>query len=127
MSKSNRPMSPHLQVYRWEWSMSYSILHRMTGVALGVGSLILAVWLISLAISPKIFLQLHGLLTQSWIGIVVMTGCLWSLCYHLLNGIRHLFWDIGKGFDIGVARMTGHLVGVTSIGLTAAIVLLILA
>lgn len=107
MSMPERPLSPHLQVYRWQWTMAYSILHRATGVALGVGTLLLVWWLLALATGPSAFDMAQGFV-GSLIGRLLLFGWTFALFYHLANGIRHLFWDTGRGFELETAAVTGH-------------------
>jgi len=104
-----RPMSPHLSIWRWHITMATSILHRATGVALYVGGLIGAAWAISLAQGPETYGTFKHLL-GSPLGKVVMAGLTLSFFYHLANGIRHLVWDVGKGFDIRTANATSIVV-----------------
>lgn len=112
-----RPMSPHLQVYKLPLTANLSILHRGTGAALFVG-LILMVWVLAAgAAGPESWQSMHGFLS-SWFGKLVLFGFTFSLYYHLCNGIRHLFWDIGKGLDLEDARKSGKLVIVASVILT---------
>lgn len=113
-----RPLSPHLQIYRWPITMAASITHRATGIALAGGLVLLAWWLIAAATSPDayaVFMTAAG----NIIGEIILFGFLWSLCYHLLNGIRHIFWDIGYGFHVPTARITAAFVFVASILLAA--------
>ncbi len=117
MANLNRPVSPHLQVYRWTVTMASSILHRATGAALGVGTLLLAWWLMAAATSDDAY-ALVQLCMSSIPGRFVMLGFTWSLMLHLLHGIRHLIWDTGVGFGLSVARMVGWLVVVGSAILT---------
>jgi len=117
MSGSERPLSPHLHIYRWEVTMATSILHRASGVFLGLGTLLLAWWLLALASGPQAFGTVHAFLTY-WVGRLVLFGFTWALVYHLLNGIRHLFWDAGHGFELPVAARSGITVIVGSILLT---------
>lgn len=119
MSERSRPLSPHLQVYRFEWTMLLSITHRITGVALAGGAVVLVWWLIALAIGPDYFALAQGLL-GSWLGRLLLLGWTWAAFYHLCNGIRHLCWDVGWGFDLRTARATGILVLVLSVVLTLA-------
>ncbi len=107
MSTQDRPLSPHLQVYRWQWTMAYSILHRATGVGLGVGTLYLTWWLLALAGGAETFATVSDF-SGSFIGRLLLFGWTWALFYHLGNGIRHLFWDAGKGFELDTAAKTGH-------------------
>jgi succinate dehydrogenase / fumarate reductase cytochrome b subunit len=104
-----RPLSPHLQVWRWHITMATSILHRATGVALYVGALIAAAWAISLAQGPDSYASFKHLL-GSPLGKVVMAGLTVSYFYHLANGIRHLTWDAGRGLDVKTANATAVLV-----------------
>lgn len=117
MANSSRPVSPHLQIYRWTVTMASSILHRATGAALGVGTLLLAWWLMATATSDDAY-ALVQLCMSSIPGRFVLFGFTWSLMFHLLHGIRHLIWDTGAGFDIRVTRMAGWLVVAGSAVLT---------
>lgn len=117
MAKPNRPLSPHLQVYSWGLHMVLSILHRASGVALGVGTLLLAWWLISLAMGPESFAEAQACLS-SWFGRLVMFGFTAALMLHLCNGIRHLVWDAGRGFDLDVTRRSNMYVLIGAIVLT---------
>jgi succinate dehydrogenase / fumarate reductase, cytochrome b subunit len=103
------PMSPFLTVWRWHITMATSILHRATGVALYVGALIGAAWAIALAQGPDAYADFKHLL-GSPLGKVVMFGLTLSFFYHLANGVRHLVWDIGKGFEVKTANATSVLV-----------------
>ena len=123
VDRGNRPLSPHLQVYRMQITSVLSILHRATGVALTVGVVLLTWWFFAAATGPEAFATAHGFMT-SWFGAFVLIGSTWALCYHLLNGVRHLFWDAGYGFDLNTVTTTGWMVVLGSFGLTAAIVLL---
>ncbi|NQY82816.1 MAG: succinate dehydrogenase, cytochrome b556 subunit [Alphaproteobacteria bacterium] len=123
--KSVRPLSPHLQIYRWQWTASYSILHRLTGIALSFGAVLIALWLVTLGTSPDAFAYVHGFM-NSWFGIFVLLGFCWSMFFHVLNGIRHLFWDMGMGFTLEHGQFSGHLVGISSLVLTALVIALAL-
>jgi succinate dehydrogenase / fumarate reductase cytochrome b subunit len=103
---ADRPMSPHLQVWRWHITMLTSIAHRATGIALYVGALILAGWAVSLAMGAEAFGRYRALLACP-LGQLVLFGLTVSLFYHLANGVRHLVWDVGKGLDPKTADMTG--------------------
>ncbi len=116
-STRQRPTSPHLGIYRWTITMASSIIHRMTGVALGVGTLLLTWWLLAAATGPDEFDMVQGFLC-SWFGRLILFGFTWALFYHLLNGIRHLAWDTGWGFELKTATATGWLVVVLSVLLT---------
>lgn len=115
-----RPLSPHLQIYRFQWTMLLSITHRLTGVALAMGTLLLVWWLTALALGPDYFDMVQGLL-GSWVGRLMLLGWTWSVFYHFCNGLRHLAWDAGWGFDLGVARASGWAVMLLSVVLTVAL------
>mgnify|MGYP003627636022 FL=1 len=117
MSNGDRPLSPHLQIYAWQWTMALSILHRATGVGLAGGTLLLVWWLLALANGAESFDTVQ-MVIGSWIGRLCLLGWTWALFYHFCNGIRHLFWDIGKGFELDTARNSGYTVVVASLGLT---------
>lgn len=117
MSSANRPLSPHLQVYRWQITMSLSILHRMTGVALVFGMLLLVYWLAAAAAGPAAFATAQGLI-GSLIGRLLLLGWTFALFYHLCNGIRHLCWDAGWGFELPTLTRSGILVVIASLALT---------
>ena len=93
-----RPLSPHLTVYRWPVTMTVSILHRLTGGALYFGTLLIAWWLLAAATSKEQFDFANGIF-GSWIGRLVLLGYTWALVHHMLGGIRHLIWDTGHGLD----------------------------
>jgi succinate dehydrogenase / fumarate reductase cytochrome b subunit len=115
-----RPLSPHLQVWRWHITMATSIAHRATGVALYVGALIGAAWAISLAQGPEAYASFKHLL-GSPLGKLVMFGLTVSFFYHLANGVRHLVWDIGKGLDVKTANATSVLVFAFAAAATVAV------
>jgi len=115
---TNRPLSPHLQVYRWQLTSVMSILHRATGIALAVGALYLATWVIYAAASPRAYALFQSFNT-SIAGRIVLGGWLFSAFYHLCNGIRHLFWDAGYGFALKDAYRSGWIVVAVSLIATA--------
>jgi succinate dehydrogenase / fumarate reductase, cytochrome b subunit len=119
MAPRARPLSPHMTIYRWPVTMATSITHRMTGIALSAGTLLLAWWLIAAASGPEAY-GTFSHVAGSVIGQIVLFGFVWSLAFHLLNGIRHLAWDMGYGFDVPTANMTGWLVIVLSVLLAVA-------
>jgi succinate dehydrogenase / fumarate reductase, cytochrome b subunit len=98
MSGRPRPLSPHLQIYRWSWTMAMSILHRATGAALYAGTLLLAVWLVAAA-SGKASFDTAQWLAGSVLGRVVLFGYTFALMHHMVGGLRHFIWDMGKGYD----------------------------
>jgi len=117
MVRDDRPLSPDLQIYRPQLTSVLSITHRMTGVALCVGSPLLVCWLIAAATGPQVYPALHVFLA-SWLGLVLLLGWTFSLFFHLCNGIRHLFWDAGYGFDLQTIYASGWAVVAISIALT---------
>lgn len=104
-----RPLSPHLQIYRWTWTMAMSIFHRVTGSALYGGMILLAIWLTALASGPHAFDKVQWLF-GSLIGRLVLFVYTWVLLHHMLGGVRHLIWDFGHGMEpgtrINMARFT---------------------
>jgi succinate dehydrogenase / fumarate reductase cytochrome b subunit len=94
--RAERPLSPHLQIYRPMLTMMMSIVHRATGIVLYFGMVLLAWWLMA-ASGPNGYAKFQWF-TGSWIGEIVLFGYTWSLIHHMLGGIRHLIWDIGRGF-----------------------------
>ena len=115
--KANRPVSPHLSVYRFPISAVLSILHRATGVALGAGTLLLTAWLVSAAMGPDAYRCVQGFIVSIF-GQIVLLGFTVALSLHLLNGIRHLFWDAGYGFEVPTATRTGWLVVIGTAAIT---------
>ncbi|MDD2704237.1 MAG: succinate dehydrogenase, cytochrome b556 subunit [Acidocella sp.] len=111
-----RPLSPHLQVYKPQISSATSIFHRITGVALGAGTVLFTLWLVSAAAGDDAFSVVQAIFA-SWIGLLVLFGFTFALFYHFCNGIRHLAWDAGKGFELPDMHRSGRL------GIAAAIVL----
>jgi succinate dehydrogenase / fumarate reductase cytochrome b subunit len=109
MSIQNRPLSPHLQVYRPQLTSVLSITHRATGVALAVGTLLLVYWLAAAAAGPESFARAQDFV-GSPLGIVLLLGWSVALFYHLANGIRHLGWDAGFGLDLPTAYASGYAV-----------------
>lgn len=114
MTTQDRPLSPHLGIYRWGWTMSLSILHRATGIVMSCGLLLLTAWLVALAFDQAAFNALQAF-THHWFGKLVLAGWSFAFFYHLCNGIRHLLWDTGWGFDLPTARRTAGVVIVTSL------------
>lgn len=117
MASVQRPISPHLQIYKPQISSVLSILHRATGIALGAGLLLLAWWLVGAASGPGPFAVVHGFI-GSWLGRLIMLGFTWAFFYHLLNGIRHLGWDMLYGLDLPTMTKTGWMTVYGSAGLT---------
>lgn len=119
MATGGRPLSPHLQVYRPQLTSILSILHRLTGVALAVGTLLLIWWLAAAAAGGGAFDTMQ-MVIGSWIGRLLLFGWSFSLFYHLCNGIRHLFWDAGRGFELSTVAASGWAVVIVSGALTVA-------
>lgn len=94
----SRPLSPHLTVYRWPITMTMSILHRMTGTALYVGTALVAWWLVATASGPRAY-ETAAAFFGSWFGVFILIGYSWALMHHMLGGVRHLIWDTGAGFS----------------------------
>ncbi len=117
MASKERPISPHLQIYRPQISSVLSILHRITGIALTVGTVVLVWWLLAAAAGPDAYATAQRFI-GSFIGQILMFGWTFAFFYHLCNGIRHLFWDAGYGFDLSVMAMTGKIAVGVSAGLT---------
>lgn len=113
-----RPLSPHFTIYRWPVTMATSIVHRATGLALSAGTVLLCWWLIAIASGPDAFNEFNSLAATP-LGEVILFGFIWSLSYHLLNGIRHLAWDLGYGFAVPTANRSGVIVIAGSILLAA--------
>jgi succinate dehydrogenase / fumarate reductase cytochrome b subunit len=115
-----RPLSPHLGIYRPTITMVMSIVHRITGSALYVGTLLVAAWLISLAMGQQAYDTVNALFGHP-LGKLVLVGYTWALAHHMLGGIRHLIWDTGRGLQPAAADVLGWLTIVGSLALTAAL------
>jgi succinate dehydrogenase / fumarate reductase cytochrome b subunit len=104
-----RPLSPHLQIYRWSWTMAMSVAHRITGSALYAGTVLLTIWLVALASGPDAYASVAWFF-GSPVGYLVLFGYTWILMHHMLGGVRHLIWDFGHGMEptsrVWLARMT---------------------
>ena len=114
---NNRPLSPHLDIYQYQITWTVSIMHRLTGIAMMVGLLLITAWFLSAAFSIELFLVIVNFL-RSWVGIFVIFGSLWAVWFHFLNGVRHLFWDAGYGFNLETVARSGWTVVFGSIILT---------
>lgn len=125
MPVAARPLSPHLSVYRWQIQMVTSIVHRATGIALSVGLLLVAWALIALASGPAAFADVAAF-CSSWIGTLLLVGWTWALAFHFLNGIRHLWQDLGIGYAVGTFVRAGWIVLGGSVVLTALVWALVL-
>jgi len=115
-----KPLSPHLQIYRPQLTSMLSITHRATGVGLSVGTVILLYWLVSVAGGAEVYAQAQQNL-NCWVVRLTLIGWTWAFFFHLCNGLRHLGWDAGFGFDLKTAYRTGYAVIITSLVMTALI------
>jgi succinate dehydrogenase cytochrome b subunit len=118
MSARARPLSPHLQVYRWQISNTLSILHRLTGVALAMGLLAFVAWLVAAADGPRAYARAMRVLGGP-VGDLAFVAFAFAFFYHLLNGVRHLAWDVGAGFGRRGRRASGWIVVFGAFALTA--------
>jgi succinate dehydrogenase / fumarate reductase cytochrome b subunit len=109
MDHADRPLSPHLQIYRWQLTSMLSILHRAAGLGLSVGALLLVWWLVAAASGPAAYATVQNFF-GSWLGFTLLLGWTAALFYHLCNGIRHLVWDTGQGLDLASTYRGGWLV-----------------
>ena len=114
----SRPLSPHIQIYRWTLTMMLSILHRATGVALYAGSALLAWWLMAAASGPEAYALVRDI-SGSWIGRLVLFGYSWALFHHMLGGVRHFIWDTGRGFDLKHVEIIARATAIAPLLLTS--------
>ena len=124
VNRGNRPLSPHLSIYKPQLTSMTSILTRITGNALILGMLLIVWWFLAAATSPEAFATANGFLT-SWFGDLVMFLSLWALWYHTLAGVRHLIWDTGRGLDLDSAYKLGYAAIGGSVVLTILTVLIL--
>lgn len=117
MAAIQRPLSPHLDIYKKQITSVLSITHRMTGVVLAIGALLVTAWLVCVASDVDCYAWCQQILA-SWFGKLALFAFSASLIYHLLNGVRHLLWDIGWGMEIQTVVKSGYLVVALAIGLT---------
>ena len=117
MNDSKNPLSPHLQIYRWQISSLLSIIHRITGILNLLGLIFISVWISSAGIGESVF-ECFSVFLKSFIGKFILIGFTWSMSHHLLSGIRHLFWDLGYGYEIKTANISGVIVIVSSLLMT---------
>jgi succinate dehydrogenase / fumarate reductase, cytochrome b subunit len=122
MHAVERPLSPHLQIYRWQITMWLSSLHRITGLLLSLGAVALGIWLVALASGPAAYADVAAIAGSGWFKVPLIG---WTFCFffHLTNGVRHLFWDAGMGFDRARIRASGWTVVVVTLIATAAFTL----
>ena len=117
MNDSKNPLSPHLQIYRWHVSSLLSITHRISGVINLLAIIFIFFWLIFLSSGENNY-ESFLLIINSFIGKFILIGFTWSMSFHVLSGIRHLVWDLGYGFEIKTANITGVIVIISSLTLT---------
>jgi len=117
MNDSNNPLSPHLQIYRWHISSLLSITHRISGVINLLALILIFFWLIVLSFGESNY-ELFLLIINSFFGKLILIGFTWSMSFHILSGIRHLAWDLGYGFEIKTANISGIIVIICSLVLT---------
>ena len=113
-----RPLSPHLQIYKPQITSVLSILHRGTGIVLSIGSIILVLWIVTLTLGESTYLMYSNII-NNWFGKFIIFGFTFALFYHLSNGVRHLFWDAGYGYDLKHAYISGVAVIISSLSLTS--------
>jgi len=117
MNDSKNPLSPHLQIYKWHVSSLVSITHRISGVINLIALILIFFWLLALALGESNY-ELFLLAINSFFGKFILIGFTWSMFFHVLSGIRHLCWDLGYGFEIKTANITGIIVITFSLALT---------
>ena len=117
MNDSNNPLSPHLQIYRWHISSLLSITHRIAGIINLLALILIFFWLTALSFGENSY-ELFLLIINSFFGKFILIGFTWSMSFHLLSGIRHLVWDLGYGFEIKTANISGIIVIISSLFLT---------
>ena len=117
MINNQNPISPHLQIYRWHISSLLSITHRIVGIINLLALIFIFFWLLILSFGESNY-QLFLSLLNSFFGKFILIGFTWSMSFHILSGIRHLFWDMGYGFEIKTANISGVLVIIFSLILT---------
>ena len=118
MSNRTRPLSPHLTIYRWPLTMILSILHRATGVSLSVGLVIFSVWLFAIAFGEQYF-TFFVYVFSNWIGRFLLVVWTFAFFLHFCNGLRHLYWDTGRGFDRERVEISARIVVFCSLLLTS--------
>ena len=118
VNRGNRPLSPHLSIYRMAITMLVSIMNRITGAGMALAAILIVWWLLAAASGADYYATVNGFLT-SWFGLVILVGSLWALWFHFLGGLRHLFMDFGLGYEIKTVNMTGWIVLIGSFVLTA--------
>lgn len=117
----HRPLSPHLSVYKYRYTLVTSILNRFTGLVLSVGLLVLAYWLIAVARGPQSYAQAEVVLSH-FVFRLIFAGLAFAFIYHLLAGVRHLVWDTTRGMERGQAQKSSWVLGIVSVVLSVALI-----
>jgi len=117
MNDTKSPLSPHLQIYRWQVSSLVSITHRISGIINLLALILIFFWLVVLSLGESNY-ELFLLIINSFVGKFILIGFTWSMFFHLLSGIRHLAWDMGYGFEVKTANISGVIVIIFSLALT---------
>ena len=117
MQNNNNPLSPHLNIYKWQISSLLSITHRIVGVLNILAITLICFWILSLLLGAESY-QAINIFFKSFFGKFLAVGLCWTFSFHILNEIRHLFWDLGYGFDLKIAKITGVSVLIGSFVLT---------
>ena len=123
VNRGNRPLSPHLQVYRPQMTSTMSILHRITGIGMALAALLIVWWFLAAAAGPDYFAFVDGLLT-SWLGYLILLGSVVAFWYHFWNGIRHLRWDMVSGLGVGESTRSGWRVIIFTVVMTVVTIIL---
>ena len=118
VNRGNRPLSPHISIYRMSITMLVSIMNRITGAGMALAAILIVWWLMAAASGADYYATVNGYLT-SWLGLLILVGSLWALWFHFLGGLRHLFMDFGIGYELKTVNMTGWIVLIGSFVLTA--------
>lgn len=124
VNRGDRPLSPHLSIYRPQLTSITSILTRISGNALLLGGLLVVWWFLAAASSVAYFDLVDGILT-CWVGKLIMLGSIWAIWYHMLAGLRHLYWDSGRGLNIATAEKLGWAVIIGSVVLTVITIVIV--
>jgi succinate dehydrogenase / fumarate reductase, cytochrome b subunit len=118
VNRGNRPLSPHISIYRMTITMLVSIMNRITGAGMALAAILIVWWLMAAASGADYYATVNGYLT-SWLGLLILVGSLWALWFHFLGGLRHLFMDFGIGYELKTVNLTGWIVLLGSFVLTA--------
>ncbi|MEM0977564.1 MAG: succinate dehydrogenase, cytochrome b556 subunit [Pseudomonadota bacterium] len=124
VNRGNRPLSPHLEIYRPQLNSITSIINRITGGGLSITFLLITIWFLSAAWSPEAFAVVDGFMS-SILGSIILIASLWALWFHFCGGIRHLIWDTGRGYDLRLVDLSGWIVIAASVLLTILTLLII--